>query len=199
MLVGGSGVLALSGMAILEATALLATGWRPPWVQGPVGALVAGASSGVLSVLAAASGPPAASFAAARGREPAVTTATLQAFALPLTLFSLAAVGLPSVAASSLVRAAAGLVLGTEVALPLTRRFDRLALRRLTLVIAATGGALLVLRAVWRAAGRVRLCPSPPTASRDTLVASDAWPLARRLGRELRTSQRPGAEAPMSS
>ena len=94
------------------ATALLATGWRPPWVQGPVGALVAGASSGVLSVLAAASGPPAASFAAARGREPAVTTATLQAFALPLTLFTLAAVGLPSVAANPLVRAAAGLVLG---------------------------------------------------------------------------------------
>ena len=145
---GGPGVLAASGAGILVATALLASGWRPAWVRGPVGALLAGAASGVLNVLAATSGPPVALFAAARGWEPPVTTATLQAYALPLNLLTLAAVGLPTLPLTSLTWASAGLLLGTVVAIPLTSRVDRRTLRRLTLTLAATGGALLIIRAL---------------------------------------------------
>ncbi len=91
-------VSACAGVVILIAVALVATGRRPRWVQGRAGAVAAGATSGVLNVLAGTSGPPVALFVATRNWTPRVAAATLQAYALPLSLLTLAAVGLPTAA-----------------------------------------------------------------------------------------------------
>ncbi|MGI8751079.1 MAG: TSUP family transporter [Acidimicrobiales bacterium] len=143
---GGPAVSVVSGVAILGASAVLGSGRQVGWVDGPAGAVTAGAASGVLNVLAAISGPPVALFASHRGWGPVVTTATLQAYALPLNLVTLAALGLPSGHGSYLGWAAVGLVVGTGVGLPLTLRVNRSALRWVTLVVAAGGGLVLIIR-----------------------------------------------------
>jgi len=89
-------VSATAGVVILIAVALVSTGRRPRWVQGRAAAVAAGAASGILNVLAGTSGPPVALYVAARGWTPRVAAATLQAYALPLNLLTLAAVGLPT-------------------------------------------------------------------------------------------------------
>lgn len=143
---GGPAVSVVSGVAILVASAVLISGRQVGWVDGRAGAVTAGAASGVLNVLAAISGPPVALFAAHRNWGPVVTTATLQAYALPLNLVTLAALGLPSGDGSHLGWAVVGLAVGTGVALPLTLRVNRTALRRVTLAVAAGGGLVLIIR-----------------------------------------------------
>ncbi|WIE54769.1 TSUP family transporter [Curtobacterium sp. MCBD17_003] len=139
-------VLLVSGVAILVATGLLAAGRRMRWLKGPSGAITAGVASGVLNVLAAASGPPVALFAAQRRWTPTVTTATLRAFALPLNLLTLTVVGLPTSPTSQLGWAVAGLLVGTFAALPFTHRVSPGVLRIVTLAVAAGGGAFLVIK-----------------------------------------------------
>ncbi|MDQ2729406.1 MAG: TSUP family transporter [Actinomycetota bacterium] len=143
---GGPAVSVASGVAILLAAAVLVSGRRVGWIDGPAGAVAAGASSGVLNVLAAISGPPVALFAAHRGWGPLVTTATLQAYALPLNVVTLAALGLPRGHGGYLGWAVVGLVVGSAVALPLTFRVSRTLLRWVTLAVAAGGGLVLILR-----------------------------------------------------
>lgn len=60
-------VSAAAGTAVLVGVMLLASGHRARWVDGPAGAISAGAGSGILNVLAGTSGPPVALFVAHRG------------------------------------------------------------------------------------------------------------------------------------
>jgi uncharacterized protein len=143
---GGATVSLVSGCAILLATALLISGRRFGWIDGPGGALAAGAASGVLNVLAAAAGPPVALFATHRRWPPQVAAATLQAYALPLNLITLAALGLPAIQMSHLASAITGLSIGTAVALVFARRVNAAPVRWITLAVAAGGGLLLIAR-----------------------------------------------------
>jgi uncharacterized membrane protein YfcA len=143
----GDGTISLvSGCAILLATALLVSGRRFDWIDGPAGALAAGAVSGVLTALAAATGPPVALFAAHRGWPPRVAAATLQAYALPLNVVTLVALGLPAAQTGRLAAAVVGLSAGTAAALVLARRIDPAPVRWLTVVVAAGGAVLLIVR-----------------------------------------------------
>lgn len=136
---------ASAGVAVLAATALSAAGGPPTVLARPGGALIAGATSGALNVLAGASGVPVALFAAARRWSPAQITATLQAYALPLNLLTLLAIGLPTGAGlHDLLWAAAGLVLGAAVSLPFVERVPAVLVRRVTLLVAAAGGLALL-------------------------------------------------------
>jgi len=145
----GPAMDALAGSAVLAATALSAAGRSLRFFERPGGAVLAGGSSGALNVLAGASGVPVALFAAARRWSPAQTTATLQAYALPLNLVTLAAVGLPPTAGRwDMLWALAGLGVGLAAALPFAERFPASVLRPLTLGVAAVGGATLLWAAV---------------------------------------------------
>lgn len=139
-------VSAAAGAAILVAVALIALGRRANWVDRPVGALAAGASSGVLNVLAGASGPPVALFVAHRGWAPQVSSATLQAYALPLNVVTLAALGAPSAQPARLLWACVGLIVGAASAWRLRDRVSSSAVRTLTLILATAGGLLLLYR-----------------------------------------------------
>jgi hypothetical protein len=143
---GGAWASAVAGAAVLLGVALIAAGRRARWVQGPAGAVAAGAASGVLNVLAGTSGPPVALFVAHREWAPRVGTATLQAYALPLNAVTLAALGLPAAQPSRLLWAGFGLLLGTGLGWPFIDRIGTARVRILVLVLAALGGLLLVAR-----------------------------------------------------
>lgn len=136
---------ALAGAVILLATALVARGRSLPWLEGARGAVLAGATSGVFNVLAAASGPPVALFAAQQRWPPLVASATLQAFALPLNIVTLTLLGPDINDASGLGWALAGLVLGTIVASLFAARVPAGAIRPITLSIAGLGGTTLLI------------------------------------------------------
>ena len=140
-------VSAAAGLVILFAVGLVAGGRRAGWVQRPVGAVAAGATSGVLNVLAGTSGPPVALFVAHRGWPPRVAAATLQAYALPLNVLTLAVIGLPTTQPGRLVWAAVGLLVGAAAGWPLVTRVTPARVRALTLTVAAAGATLLVIQA----------------------------------------------------
>ena len=141
-------VSAAAGAAVLVGVALIASGRRARWVDGPAGAIAAGAGSGILNVLAGTSGPPVALFVAHRGWAPRVGTATLQAYALPLNIVTLAALGLPTAQPSRLLWAGVGLLLGTGAALPFADRIRPAAVRTIVLALATLGAVLLLVKAV---------------------------------------------------
>lgn len=145
---GGAWTAVIAGVAILIGVALIALGHRAHWVDGPAGAIAAGASSGVLNVLAGTSGPPVALFVAHRNWAPKVSTATLQAYALPLNLLTLAAIGLPTAHASRLLWAGLGLLLGAGIGWPFVDRISAAAVRTMVLTLATLGALLLIGRAL---------------------------------------------------
>ena len=145
---GGVWTSVAAGVAILIGVALIASGYRARWVNGPAGAIVAGAGSGVLNVLAGTSGPPVALFVAHRDWAPKVSTATLQAYALPLNVLTLVAIGLPTGHASRLLWAGLGLLLGAGAGWPFVDRISATAVRTLILTLATVGALLLIARAL---------------------------------------------------
>ncbi|OOB90540.1 TSUP family transporter [Rathayibacter sp. VKM Ac-2630] len=142
----------VAGAVILLATALVAGGRALPFLDGARGAVLAGALSGVFTVLAGAGGPPVALFAAQRRWSPVVASATLQAFALPLNLLTLLVLGPSPDDLSGLGWALAGLVIGTAAAMLVAPRVSAGAVRRVTLAVAALGGAALVVGGIAGAA-----------------------------------------------
>lgn len=144
---GTAWVSAAAGAAVLLAVGLMAAGRRARWVEGPAGAIAAGAGSGVLNVIAGISGPPVALFIAHRGWSPRVSSATVQAYALPLNIVTLAALGLPVTQPSRLLWACLGLLLGAGAVWPLVDRTSPATIRALVLVLASVGGLLLVAQA----------------------------------------------------
>ena len=140
-------VSAAAGAAVLVGVALIASGRRARWVDGPAGAITAGAGSGILNVLAGTSGPPVALFVAHRGWAPRVGTATLQAYALPLNIVTLAVLGLPTAQPSRLLWAGVGLLLGTGAVLPFADRIRPAAVRTIVLALATVGAVLLLAKA----------------------------------------------------
>lgn len=136
-----------AGVAILISVAVIASGMRAQWVDGPAGPIAAGAASGVLNVVAAASGPPIALLVAHRGWAPRESTATVQAYSLPLNAVTLLALGLPAARPSLLLWSTLGLFAGILVAWPFVDRIPARAVRLLVLALAAVGGVLLIARA----------------------------------------------------
>ncbi|WP_432482834.1 TSUP family transporter [Kineococcus esterisolvens] len=135
------------GAAVLVGVGLIASGRRARWVDGPAGAVAAGTSSGVLNVLGGVSGPPVALFVAHRGWAPRVSTATLQAYALPVNVVTLVTLGLPVAQPSRLLWAGLGLLVGAGAAWPFVNRISVSGVRRLVLVLAALGALMLFIKA----------------------------------------------------
>jgi uncharacterized membrane protein YfcA len=133
---------------VLAVSAVLATGLRAPRLRGRAGAVVAGATSGALNLVAGVSGPTVAMYAVNAGWDPAVFRATGQCYFLILNAASVSALGpvwppaalWPAIA----VALGAGIVLGRYVADRLSGETVRLSI----LALSAVAGAVAVLRAV---------------------------------------------------
>jgi uncharacterized membrane protein YfcA len=98
--------------------------------------------------VAGVSGPVVALWAANAQWRADVARASLQAFFLGLNCVALPALGLPEVGPGLLVACLVGLAAGSLLGIPLARRVTDEAARRLTLLLAATGGAAVLLRAL---------------------------------------------------
>lgn len=142
-------VLTFAGVAVLAGVGLIVSGRRAHWVDRPAGAIAAGAASGVLNVLAGVSGPPVALFVAHRGWSPRISTATLQAYSLPLNIVTLAVLGPPSGHPAQFLVAALALLAGAGAVWPFAGRIGPGTVRALALSMATVGALSLIARSLW--------------------------------------------------
>jgi uncharacterized protein len=133
----------VSGAICLAGVVAIASGARTTWLHGPVGTIVAGRTSGAMTVVAGIGGPPVVLFGQNAAWPHATARATLQAFFLGMNAVALATIGLPDrIPPGPAVALVAGLPVGWWVQ---SRLSDRIA-RPLVLVVAAVGSALAIER-----------------------------------------------------
>lgn len=137
---------ALAGAVIVVAAALVATGRSRE--TGVLGGVAAGVASATMNILASAGGPAVAVYAAGARWDPVRVRATLQAYFLCLNVVTVATLGLPHWSAGRAVGLVGGLVAGTAAGALLARRVPVAVVRRVTLALAAAGGAAVLVQAV---------------------------------------------------
>jgi uncharacterized membrane protein YfcA len=140
----------VNGVAILAATAQLATGWRATSLRGRRGAVLAGGVSGAMNVATSVGGPPVAMYAI-NAEWPAVSyRPTVQAYFLAINVVSFAVRGIPHVRHASLFPAfAVAMLIGWIAGSRVARRVDDHVVRNLLLLIAAAGGAVALVRGIF--------------------------------------------------
>ncbi|MGH3249426.1 MAG: TSUP family transporter [Trebonia sp.] len=138
---------AVAGGVTVSAAALMRGGRRWPWLSTRAGTVAAGAASGAMNVVCAAAGPFAALYAASSGWEACTRVATLQAYFAVLNVIALATLGVPS-RPGALAAAGTGLVAGVLAGRILARRLPEALVRRLVLLLAGTGGVIVLAQAV---------------------------------------------------
>jgi uncharacterized protein len=140
----------LNGVAILAATALLATGWRAHSLKGRRGAVLAGAVSGGMNVATSVGGPPIAMYAINAEWPTTSYRPTVQAYFLAINIVSFAVRGIPHVKHPSLFPAfGVAMILGWIVGTRVARRVDDHVVRNLLLATAAIGGTVALLRGLF--------------------------------------------------
>lgn len=134
-------VAVASGVAVIAGVVLLARGasWR--WLRGLPGGIAAGISSAVLNVVGGVGGPPMGIYAANAGWGPAQSRATLQFFFLIQNIFTALVIGVLAPAWWM----AAALAVGTVAGMLAAGRIPATAARFAVLVVAALGGASLIV------------------------------------------------------
>ncbi|MGH3502285.1 MAG: TSUP family transporter [Nocardioidaceae bacterium] len=137
----------LAGVAMLIAAALMWRGHRWPWLSTPGGTLTAGAASGAMNVVCAVGGPFAALYAVNSGWTPGARVVTLQAYFAVVNIIALATLGFPRHAVA-LAAAGAGLAVGVLIGRSVARRLAASHTRRLVLLLAAAGGATVLVQAL---------------------------------------------------
>ena len=136
---------ALAGLAAVVGAAVLAVGLRWRAAQGRAGAVGAGVVSAAMNVVAGIGGPAVVLWADNAGWSRERTRSTLQVYFLALNVVGLASLGLPT---GSLVSPLGGLVAGLLAAAFVTGRVSPAWGRRTTLALAATGGVVVLVRAL---------------------------------------------------
>ncbi|HEX7168526.1 MAG TPA: sulfite exporter TauE/SafE family protein [Acidimicrobiales bacterium] len=136
-----------AGLLTVVSAVALAAGVRWERGAGPHAAAVAGVLSGTMNVIGSIGGPAAALYAVNAGWPPARMRPTLQVVFLVSNGVALVALGLPQ--ARHVAGPLAGLVVGWIVGWWLDPRVPHDLARRLTLAVAAVGGAVAIGRAVF--------------------------------------------------
>lgn len=139
---------ALAGAVVVAGVLLLGSGVRWEAARGPAGAAVAGVLGAAGNVVAGVAGPVVALWAANTEWRADVARASLQAFFLGLNCVALPSLGLPEVGVGLLAACLAGLAAGSLLGVPVARRVSETGARRLTLGLAGTGGAAVLVRAL---------------------------------------------------
>lgn len=133
----------VAGVVCLVAVVLVARGLGPELLRARGAVPVVGAVSGAMNVAAGIAGPPVVLLAIGARWSAAASVATMQVFFIVLNVAALATLGLPGRLPAEVVAAAAvGLVAG----LALAPRLPPAAVRRATLLLAATGSLLAIGR-----------------------------------------------------
>ncbi|MEY2424492.1 MAG: uncharacterized protein QOI61_64, partial [Actinomycetota bacterium] len=140
----------INGVAILAATALLATGLRAPSLRGKRGAVLAGATSGAMNVATSVGGPPVAMYAI-NAEWPAVNyRPTVQAYFLGINIVSFAVRGVPHTDHAALLpMLGVAMLIGWVIGRRIAQRIDDHVVRNLLLGIAAVGGTVAVVRGLF--------------------------------------------------
>jgi len=136
-----------SGLTVLLSVALLAFGFRSERLTGATGALVAGAASSAMTILAAVGSPPVALYAMNAGWDASRVRATFQAIFLPLNVVALLALGVPHWQPTLYVPALAGLTAGMLVGAVAVHYVSPRVARIFTLALAAICAATLLFAA----------------------------------------------------
>ena len=133
----------VAGVLCLAGVVAVASGRHSHHVTGRVGTAIVGAVSGGMNVAAGISGPPVVLFALNAKWPPERARPTMQLFFFGINLLAMIALGLPHRIPVGIVAGlAAGLVAGRMV----SGRVSDVRIRQATLVIAAAGSILAVLR-----------------------------------------------------
>ncbi|HNL52696.1 MAG TPA: TSUP family transporter [Actinomycetota bacterium] len=130
-----------AGVAVLIGVFLLARGASWSWFRGLPGAIGAGIASAVLNVVGGVGGPPVGMYASNAGWAPDHSRATLQFFFLVQNLVTAVVIGFIAPQWWML----AGVVIGTLIGALVAGRIPVPAARMAVLVVAALGGASLVV------------------------------------------------------
>nr|WP_270889212.1 sulfite exporter TauE/SafE family protein [Pedococcus sp. 5OH_020] len=136
-----------AGVTVLLSVALVAVGFRSQRMTGTGGAVVAGAASSGMTLLAAVGGPPVALYAMNAGWSASRVRATLQTVFLPLNGVALIALGLPQWHSSVYLPALVGLATGLLVGARVVRYVGPRLARNLTLLLAAASATTLLFAA----------------------------------------------------
>lgn len=139
---------AAAGAVVVTGAVLLATGARWRAARGRAGAVAAGVVAAATNVVAGVAGPPVALWSANAGWSARVARPTLQAYFLGLNLVTLPTLGLPHVGLGLPVVGLAALALGVLLGGPLARRVPDTVARRATLLLAGSGGVVVLVRAL---------------------------------------------------
>lgn len=134
-------VAVAAGVAVIAGVVLLARGASWAWFKGVPGAVAAGFASATLNVVGGVGGPPVGMFAANAGWRPEQTRATLQFFFLIQNIVTALVIGV----VGPRWWMVAALVVGTVVGAALVARVPAHMARIAVLVVAALGGASLVM------------------------------------------------------
>jgi uncharacterized protein len=134
-----------SGVVILVGVGLLALGRSAASLGGRVGAVLAGGVSAAMNLVAGAGGPPVALYAANAGWTVAASRATMLTFFTASNLITIAVLGWDLPGAVPMAAMVVSVLSGTALAAWLSPRMGEGLARTLTLVIAAVGGASLVI------------------------------------------------------
>lgn len=139
---------ALAGGVVLLGTLLLAGGLRWPAAGGRAGMVAGSLLAAGTNVIAGVGGPPVALWAENAGWAAAPQRATLQAYFLGTNAVAVAFLGLPTVGADVLLSCLAALLVGALLGPVALRRITEMTARRITLTLAAAGGAWVLLTAL---------------------------------------------------
>jgi uncharacterized membrane protein YfcA len=135
------------GVGILFSAFLMAIGRSAPALRGRAGTAAAGALSGAMNVASGVGGPPATMYALNAGWPPESFRPTLQLYFLGINVLSIAIRHFPTahnfVTVLELIPAIA---IGWFIGARLAKRVDHELVRKLTLLVAAAGGAAALIR-----------------------------------------------------
>lgn len=140
----------LVGAGILLSALLMGLGARAPALRGRGGAVFAGGVSGAMNVASSVGGPPAAMYAINAEWPPESFRPTLQLHFLGMNILSLAVRVFPSGADFGAMAAMApAIALGWFAGSRVASRVNHDAVKKLTLLVAAAGGAAALLRGLF--------------------------------------------------
>jgi uncharacterized membrane protein YfcA len=139
---------ALAGASAVAGATALAVGLRWRAARGRAGAIGAGVVSAAMNVTAGIGGPAIALYARNAEWPATAMRSTAQVYFLGLNIVALASLGLPHVAGGLLAGCVVAIAVGLLVGGAVVRRVAEPIARRLTLGLAAAGGAAVLVRSI---------------------------------------------------
>jgi uncharacterized membrane protein YfcA len=138
----------IAGTLVLAAVAALALGKRAPALSGTGGAVLAGAMSGAMNVVAGIGGPTVASYASNADWPAERLRPTLASYFLGLNAVSVAARGAPRISAGLLIAFAVAMLVGFLAGVVWRSAIDARKLQRITLLLAGAGAVAAIVKGI---------------------------------------------------